>query len=102
VLGAVTVHNYLQRDFVIWFNEVRLAAGFAVGNIVLHSVLLFLILRDRLEPLLRLRAVVSSLSKAYGALDQRAKIRTEDEFGVLARDLNIFLDRIKRLISEFN
>jgi uncharacterized protein (UPF0335 family) len=102
VLGTVTVHNYLQRDFAIWFNEVRLAAGLAVGKIVLHSVLLFLILRARMEPLLRLRAVVSSLSKAYGALDQRAEIRTEDEFGVLARDLNIFLDRINRLIAELN
>jgi len=48
VLGTVTVHNYLQRDFAIWFNEVRLAAGLAVGKIVLHSVLLFLILRARM------------------------------------------------------
>jgi translation initiation factor 1 (eIF-1/SUI1) len=46
--------------------------------------------------------VISSLSKAYGALDQRAEIRTEDEFGVLVRDLDIFLDRINRLISELN
>lgn len=75
-LGTVAVHNYLQRDFAIWFNEVRLAAGLAVGKIVLHSVLLFLLLRARMEPLLRLPAVVSSLSKAYGALDQRVEIRT--------------------------
>jgi HAMP domain len=102
VLGTVIVHNYLQRDFAIWFKEVRLAAGLAAGKIVLHSVLLFLILRARMEPLLRLRAVVSSLSKAYGALDQRAEIRSEDEFGALARDLNIFLDRISRLILELN
>jgi methyl-accepting chemotaxis protein len=102
VLGTVTVHNYLQRDFALWFKEVRLAAGLAMGKIVLHSILLFLILRARMEPLLRLRAVVSGLSKAYGALGQRAEIRTEDEFGALARDLNIFLDRINRLISELN
>jgi len=78
------------------------AAGLAVGKIVLHSVLLFLILRARLEPLLRLRAVVSSLSKAYGALSQRAEIQIEDEFGVLAGELNIFLDRINLLTSELN
>jgi methyl-accepting chemotaxis protein len=35
-------------------------------------------------------------------LDQRAEIRTEDEFGALAYDLNIFLDRINRLIAELN
>lgn len=102
VLGTVTVHNYLARDFAIWLKEVRLAAGLAVAKIVLHSVLLFLILRARMEPLMRLRAVVSSLSKAYGALGQRAEVRSEDEFGALARDLNIFLDRINSLISELN
>jgi len=44
------------------------AAGLAVGKIVLHAVLLFLNLRARMEPLLRLRAVVSSLSKTYCVL----------------------------------
>jgi methyl-accepting chemotaxis protein len=102
VLGTVIVHNYLERDFAIWFEQIRLAAGFALAKIVLHSVLLFLILRARMEPLLRLRSVVSNLSKAYSALDQRAEIRTEDEFGALAYDLNIFLDRINRLIAELN
>lgn len=102
VLGTVVVRNYLERDFAIWFEEIRLAAGFAFAKIVLHSVLLFLILRARMEPLLRLRSVVSNLSKAYSALDQRAEIRTEDEFGALAFDLNIFLDRINRLIAELN
>jgi methyl-accepting chemotaxis protein len=102
VLGSIVIHNYLQRDFALWFKEVRVAAGLALGKIVLHSVLLFLNLRARMEPLLRPRAVVSSLSKAYCALGQRAEIRTEDEFGVLARDLHIFLDRINRLISELN
>lgn len=106
MLGTATVHNSLQRDLAIWLNEVRLAASLAaslaVSKIVLHSILLFLILRARMAPLLRLRAVVSSLSKAYGAVDQRAEIRTQDEFGVLARALNIFLDRINRLISDLN
>ena len=67
---------------------------------MLHSILLFLILRARMEPLLRLRSVVSRLSKAYTDLGQRAEVRTSDEFGVLARDLNIFLDRIERLVEE--
>ena len=68
----------------------------------MHSVLLFLILRSRMEPLLRLRSVVSSLSKAYTDLGQRAELRTSDEFGVLARDLNVFLDRIGRLVEELS
>lgn len=100
VLGTVTVRNYLGRDFEIWWEGVKLTLGLAVGKIVLHSILLFLILRARMEPLLRLRSVVSSLSKAYTDLGQRAEVRTSDEFGVLARDLNVFLDRIERLLEE--
>ncbi|MDT8855795.1 methyl-accepting chemotaxis protein [Paracoccaceae bacterium Fryx2] len=102
VLGVVTVRNYLARDFALWLNDVQLSGALAVAKIVLHSVLLFLILRARLEPLLRLRSVVSNLARAYGSLTQRAEIRSADEFGVLARDLNLFLDRIGTLVSELD
>jgi len=102
ILGQVTVRNYVGRDFEIWWEDVKITLGLAVGKIVLHSVLLFLILRSRMEPLLRLRSVVSTLSKAYTDLNQRADVRTADEFGVLARDLNVFLDRISRLVEELD
>lgn len=102
VLGTVTVRNYLTQDFALWAKDVQLTAGIAAGKIVLHSFLLFLILRARLEPLMGLRATVSTLARAYGSLDRRADIRTADEFGVLARDLNLFLDRITRLVGELD
>lgn len=102
VIGSVTVRNYLARDFSLWWEEVRLSAGFAAGKIILHSVLLFILLRIRLEPMLRLRSVVGGLARAYGRLDQRAEVRSSDEFGVLARDLNLFLDRIGQLLSELD
>lgn len=102
ILGTVTVRNYLSRDFMIWAKDIQLTAGLAVWKIVLHSVLLFLILRARLEPLMGLRSTVSNLARAYGGLHHRAEIRTSDEFGVLARDLNLFLDRVTRLIGELD
>jgi hypothetical protein len=101
-LGTVTVRNYLARDFALWFEDVRLTAALSAGKIVLHSFLLFLILRARLEPLMELRAVVSKLARAYGSLGHRAEIRTSDEFGVLALDLNLFLDRISRIVLELD
>ncbi|MEO1139525.1 MAG: HAMP domain-containing protein [Pseudomonadota bacterium] len=101
-LGTVTVRNYLSRDFALWFQDVRLTAVLSAGKIVVHSFLLFLILRARLEPLMELRSVVSKLARAYGKLDHRAEIRTSDEFGVLARDLNLFLDRISVIVSELD
>ncbi|MFK7870906.1 MAG: HAMP domain-containing protein [Roseobacter sp.] len=102
ILGTVTVRNYLARDFEIWFKDIRLTATISAGKIVLHSFLLFLILRARLEPLMQLRAVVSNLARAYGNLGHRAEIRTSDEFGVLARDLNLFLDRISLIVAELD
>jgi len=102
VLGAVTVRNYLSRDFALWLKDVRLTASLAAGKILLHSFLLFLILRARMEPLLELRTVVSNLARAYGRLDHRADIRTSDEFGALARDLNLFLDRITNIVGELD
>jgi methyl-accepting chemotaxis protein len=102
VLGRVTVRNYLSRDFALWFEDLTLSAGLAVGKILLHSILLFLILRARMEPLLRLRSTVSNLARAFGSLNERADVRTSDEFGALAHDLNLFLDRINRLIDELD
>jgi len=102
VLGTVTVRNYLSRDFALWLNDVRLTAILAAGKILLHSMLLFLILRARMEPLLELRSVVSNLARAYGRLDHRAQIKSSDEFGVLAQDLNLFLDRITNIVAELD
>jgi len=102
VLGSVTVRTYLARDLAAWWDSIKLTAGLALGKIVLHSVLLFLLLRVRMEPLLRLRAVLGNLARAYGGLDHRAEIRSRDEFGVLARDLNLFLDRITGVVRELD
>lgn len=102
VLGTVTVRNYLSRDFALWLEDVRLTASLAAAKIIIHSLLLFLILRTRMEPLLELRSVVSNLARAYGRLDYRAEIRTSDEFGVLAQDLNLFLDRITNIVGELD
>lgn len=102
VLGTVTVRTYLARDLALWWEDVKLGAGLAVGKIMLHSVLLFLLLRVRMEPLLRLRAVLGNLARAYGGLGHRAEIRTHDEFGALARDLNLFLERISGIVDELD
>mgnify|MGYP005840103619 CR=1 FL=1 len=101
-LGRVTVRSYLRQDFVKWVQDVKLSGGLALGKIVLHSVLLFVILCARLGPLMRLRAVVGGLARANGGLDHRAEIRTADEFGALARDLNRFLDRIGQVIADLD
>jgi len=102
ILGEVVVRRDLATDFAKWVSDMQLTGLLALAKIALHSVLLFLILRARLEPLMGLRTVVSNLARAYGGLTHRAEIRTADEFGVLARDLNLFLDRVCRLMEELD
>jgi methyl-accepting chemotaxis protein len=101
-LGTVTARFYLSEAFAAWIDDLAISGGISVGKIVLHSILLFLILRARMAPLLGLRTTVSNLARAFGDLTHRAEIRTEDEFGMLARDLNLFLDRINRLVGELD
>jgi len=100
VLGTVTVRSYLARKEALWWQEVRLTAGALSLKIVAHTLLL--LLRVRMEPLLSLRATVASLSKGVMNLSPRARVKSEDEFGELAVDLNHFLDRIAALVHDLD
>ena len=102
VLGTVTVRSYLAKKEAAWWNEARLTAGALSLKILAHTVVLFFLLRVRMEPLLSLRATVAALAKGVMDLSPRASVRTEDEFGELATDLNHFLDRIALIVHDLD
>jgi hypothetical protein len=102
VLGTVTVRSYLDRKEAVWWQEVRLTAGALSLKILVHTIVLFWLLKVRMAPLLALRATVSGLARGVMDLRPRADVRTEDEFGELARDLNHFLDRIGQIVSDLD
>ena len=102
VLGTVTVRSYLARKEAVWWQEVRLTAGALSLKIVVHTIVLFLLLKVRMEPLLVLRSTVSGLAKGVMDLRPRAAVRTADEFGELAQDLNHFLDRIGLVVTDLD
>jgi len=99
-LGQVTVRNYLSTHLAQWWREVRLTGLMSLLKILLHTFVLFFLLRLRMQPLLTLRAVVSELAKGGSKLSQRAPVNSTDEFGELAADLNHFLDRIADIIDD--
>jgi hypothetical protein len=100
VLGTVTVRNYRSTHLAHWAEEVRLSVIFGMANIILHTIVLFMLLRLRMEPLLSLRATIGRLSKAGANLGHRAVVKSSDEFGELANDINHFLDRISHIIAD--
>ena len=99
-LGHVTVRKYLSTKIDHWWEEVRLTSIMGLLNIFIHTIVLLLILKIRMEPLTNLHSTVSTLAKGIINLSYRATIKTHDEFGELALDLNHFLDRISHIIDD--
>ena len=102
VLGTVHVRSYLASKEAAWWQEVRLTAGALSLKILLHTLLLFGLLKVRMAPLLTLRATVAGLAKGVMDLSPRAAVNTADEFGELAQDLNHFLDRIGLVVQDLD
>ncbi|MDT8340061.1 MAG: methyl-accepting chemotaxis protein [Longimicrobiales bacterium] len=102
VLGHVEVRAYRDHRMEEWLQEARVTATLGMGNVLLHSLVLFLLLRVRMEPLLVLRATVGRLARGRLDLSHRAPIRSDDEFGALACDLNEFMDRLEHLVQDLD
>jgi len=102
VLGTVTVRSYLARKEEAWWQEVRVTAGALSVKILIHTVVLLLLLKVRMEPMLALRGTVAALAKGVMDLSPRARVKSEDEFGALAEDLNHFLDRISLIVHDLD
>jgi predicted dehydrogenase len=76
VLGTVAVRSYLSRKEAVWWHEVRLTAGVLSFNIIMHTIVLFLLLKVRIEPPLSLRSTVAGLAK--GVIDLPPRARAND------------------------
>ena len=99
-LGRVEVRRYLDDHLEAWWQNIRLSGMITMGQIGLDILILYFLLRVRMEPLLRLRSVVSSLTKSNQGLSHRVKVTSNDEFGELALNVNDFLDRINQVMGD--
>ncbi|MFZ9811332.1 MAG: HAMP domain-containing protein [Burkholderiaceae bacterium] len=102
VLGTVSVRSYLKPKEDAWWNEISLMASALSIKIILHTIVLFLLLKVRMEPLLSLRSTTAALAKGVMNLSPRATVKSTDEFGELAADLNHFLDRVKLIVHDLD
>ena len=102
ILGTVTVRSYFDRKLDVWLEEVEVAAGVLSMNILIHTLVLFLLLKIRMQPLLNLRSTVSNLARGLVDISPRTNTNSEDEFGELATDLNHFLDRITLVVRDLD
>ncbi len=101
-LGHVTVRNYLFAYVQQWWEEARMISLTGMVDIIWHTIILYILLKVRMAPLLALRAVVGRLAKGEGVAVHRTPVRSDDEFGELAADLNHFLERVNRLGADID
>lgn len=101
-LGRVIVRSYRDQRMEEWWAEARVTGVVGMGNVLVHTLVLFLLLRIRMEPLLQLRTTLAKLARGRLDLSRRADVRSEDEFGGLASDLNEFLDRLQHLLEDLD
>jgi predicted transcriptional regulator len=80
VLGQVEVRSYLGTQLQHWWDEVKLATTLGMGKILLHTVILFFLLKARMEPLLSLQSMIAVLAKSGTRLSHRAPVKSHDEF----------------------
>ncbi|WP_457652636.1 HAMP domain-containing protein [Rhodocaloribacter sp.] len=102
VLGEVVVRTYRSARMRSWWDEVGVLSIVSMADIIASTLVLFFLLRARMEPLLALRAMLANLARGKLDLSYRAEVRSEDEFGALASDLNHFLDRITHVIEDLD
>ena len=100
VLGHVAVRKTLHRHLEHWFHEVQVAGTVGMVNILLHTVVLYLLLKARMGPVLALRDAVGTLAKAGAGLSVRADVMSRDEFGQLAHDVNHFIERVAQITED--
>ena len=100
VLGHVTVRRTLSGHLEHWIHEVQVAGTVGMVNILLHTVVLYLLLKARMTPVLALRDAVGSLAKAGSGLSVRAEVRSRDEFGQVASDVNHFIERVAQITED--
>lgn len=93
-LGDVVVRNYFGSYSQQWREDAVLSGIAGMINIIISTLLMFFVMRLRMEPVLKLRAMVSRWAKGAMPLEERIEVKTDDEFGELAHDLNLTLDRI--------
>jgi len=96
VLGRVSVRSYRSHRMAEWWREARVISVVGMANVLLHTIVLFLLLRVRMG----LRTTVARLARGRMDLGQRAEVRSDDEFGELASDFNHFLDRLTMLVED--
>ncbi|MHB8174247.1 MAG: methyl-accepting chemotaxis protein [Nitrospirota bacterium] len=89
----VVTFIYLSRSHPSW--TLPVISLLAVLSLI---VMMYSFSRFMLQPLHRMKAIMSSMIESNADLTQRLDIRTSDEFGEVATYINMFMERLQDLV----
>ena len=95
--------NKLLKEANEWMNEainlikISLFIVFAIAFIIL-VIILFLIHKQVVERIILLNEKIEDLAKGEGDLTKRVEIKSNDEIGEIAKNINIFMDKLENII----
>ncbi|WP_287011248.1 cache domain-containing protein [Idiomarina sp.] len=78
------------------------AVIYLIIGIVAVVVSLTWLLRLLLKPLRRLNEAVTDMARGEGDLTQRLPVESDDEFGLVSRRMNEFIEKIQQALLEVN
>lgn len=73
---------------------------FCLVAIVLSALVLLFLLRIIYSPILELKEMVQDLAQGEGNLTKRLEVKSSDDLGIIASNVNIFIEKIQTLIKN--
>ena len=95
-----TIYVTVDKDIAFAPINSMLVALAITGTVLvlLSLILLHFILNAQFKPLDKLNDVIKNLSSSEGDLTQRLSIHSKDELGRISENINLFIDKIHRII----
>lgn len=75
---------------------------FSLVSIIIVVFVTSLVLRKLLEPVRTITDAMEDIAQGDGDLTQRISVRSQDEFGMLAKNFNFFVDKLQNLVKDID
>ena len=73
---------------------------FGMGMILLSIAIMIFLIKKLLQPLDKLNTVVKDLSSSEGDLKQRLHVASNDEFGQVSHNINLFIEKLHEIVNK--
>jgi len=71
-----------------------------IGMLLLSIIVMIFLIKKLLKPLEELNDVVKDLSSSEGDLRQRLEVHSNDEFGQVSHNINLFIEKLHEIVKK--